>query len=712
MNGRPLRAARFLCARLEPIRMPEGPAQRLLILGWDAADWLIAQPLLEAGRMPALKRVIDGGIHADLATLEPTLSPLLWTSIATGKTPDRHGILNFLEPDPFGEGVRLSASTSRRTKALWNIATQAQLKVHAVSWYASHPAEPIAGVCVSNLFQDAPPTDRGRPWPLPPGSVHPTSWAGRIASARIRPDEVGAADLLPLIPKLPQLGRDDERVRSLARLVAQAKSVHRATMAILESGEPWDCLMVFHEAIDSIGHLFMQYHPPRMPHVAPRDFELFREVMVGVYRMQDAMLRELLDRAGAETTVLLLSDHGFHSGAARPVTADRSPEERAAIEASWHRPFGVLAMSGPGVVGRGRIEGAGLLDIAPTALHLLGLPVGRDMPGRVLVEAVGPSTIDPVASWDDIDGDAGLHPLDVRQDPYETRSAIDQLIELGYMAALPEDARGRLDLVRRETSFNLAMVHVANGCPDRAVPVLEALVVEQPDQARYVLALGKSLLAALRFDPCVLSMSRWLERHPKDVEARTLLVAALAAAGRKEDAAPHFARLEFDAAGRPDASEALGELAGSLGLWAKASEHLRTAIARDPSAARPHLGLARLALGEQRWEPAAEHALDALDRSRSMAEGHHLLGVALAWLGDTEDAERSLALAIAIQPGLVEARRFLIAIHRARGNESAAAEHEAKIADLLALRGIDREPADQTWGPRAWQVRAATGEKR
>ena len=88
----------------------------------------------------------------DIETLQPMLSPMLWTSIATGHRGDRHGILGFVEADPSGGPARPVSSRSRRGKALWNILTQSGMRAHAVGWYASHPAEPIAGVCVSDAF--------------------------------------------------------------------------------------------------------------------------------------------------------------------------------------------------------------------------------------------------------------------------------------------------------------------------------------------------------------------------------------------------------------------------------------------------------------------------------------------------------------------------------------------------------------------------------
>src|SRR3954467_9646281 len=133
--------------------MPDRAARKLLIVGWDAADWKIIDPLLARGQMPVLASLLKTGCRADLATLDPVLSPILWTSIATGKTADQHGILNFVEPDPSGADLRPVSVTSRKVKAVWNILTQEGYKTHLVGWWPSHPAEPINGICVSNFFQ-------------------------------------------------------------------------------------------------------------------------------------------------------------------------------------------------------------------------------------------------------------------------------------------------------------------------------------------------------------------------------------------------------------------------------------------------------------------------------------------------------------------------------------------------------------------------------
>src|SRR4051812_9407580 len=150
-------------------KVAHGGVKRLLLVGWDAADWKIIRPLVAAGEMPHLAKLIAGGVHGNHATLYPALSPMLWTSIATGKRPAKHGIHGFSEPTEDGLGVRPVSNLGRKTKAFWNILNQQGKRSIVVGWWPSHPVEPIAGAMVSNHFpyhgSDDPET------PLQPGAV-------------------------------------------------------------------------------------------------------------------------------------------------------------------------------------------------------------------------------------------------------------------------------------------------------------------------------------------------------------------------------------------------------------------------------------------------------------------------------------------------------------------------------------------------------------
>ena len=118
----------------------------------DGADWEIASPLIDAGEMPQLANIVNNGASGPLASLPPYLSPMLWNSIATGKYADQHGILGFTTTDPATGKLAAITSTQRKCKALWNILGEQGLTAHVMGWFASHPAENVTGVCVTEAF--------------------------------------------------------------------------------------------------------------------------------------------------------------------------------------------------------------------------------------------------------------------------------------------------------------------------------------------------------------------------------------------------------------------------------------------------------------------------------------------------------------------------------------------------------------------------------
>jgi predicted AlkP superfamily phosphohydrolase/phosphomutase len=149
------------------------PSRRVLLIGWDAADWKAITPLLDGGKMPNLAKLIEGGIMGNLSTIQPVLSPMLWTSIATGKRAYKHGIHGFSEPDPVSGKIRPVTNLSRKTKAVWNILNQNSLNTVTIGWWPSNPAEELSrGVMVSNDYQRST-GPNPKKWPMKDGTVHP-----------------------------------------------------------------------------------------------------------------------------------------------------------------------------------------------------------------------------------------------------------------------------------------------------------------------------------------------------------------------------------------------------------------------------------------------------------------------------------------------------------------------------------------------------------
>jgi Type I phosphodiesterase / nucleotide pyrophosphatase len=124
--------------------------RKLLLFGIDGATWTLMDPLLAAGKLPNFSKLIERGVKAPLKTFEPTASPLIWTSIATGVTPELHGISDFTFKVPGSNETLLPTSNMRRASALWNILSQRGYGVGVVGWWATYPAEKVNGFIVSD----------------------------------------------------------------------------------------------------------------------------------------------------------------------------------------------------------------------------------------------------------------------------------------------------------------------------------------------------------------------------------------------------------------------------------------------------------------------------------------------------------------------------------------------------------------------------------
>ncbi len=224
--------------------------RKVLLVGWDAADWKVIHPLLDAGKLPNLEKFLEQGTMGNIATLQPCLSPMLWSSIATGKRPYKHGIHGFSEPDPASGSIRPVTNLSRKTKAIWNILNQEGKHTITVGWWPSNPAEPLSkGVMVSNDYQTA--HGAAENWGMRPGTVHPERLTETLKKLRFHPSELEQEDLLPFMPGLQGLSQDeldkaaaDPRVQSLMKIVADCTSIHSAATALMQN-EPWDLMCVY-----------------------------------------------------------------------------------------------------------------------------------------------------------------------------------------------------------------------------------------------------------------------------------------------------------------------------------------------------------------------------------------------------------------------------------------------------------------------------------
>ena len=658
--------------------------RKVLLIGWDAADWEHITPLLEEGLMPTLDSLINRGVMGNLATLQPILSPMLWNSVATGKLADKHGIHGFIEPDPLDGGARPYTSTSRKCKALWNILSQSGLSSNIIGWWASHPAEPIKGNVVTNAFGGVR-FDPEKGWSIPKGTVHPAEKGAELARFKVFPNELTEAHILPFIPGAAKIDQKiDKRLSSFAKVLSDNASIHAVATALMET-EPWDFTAVYYDGIDHFSHAFMAYHPPKLPWISDEDFALFKDVVKGAYRFHDMMLQRLLELAGPDTTVILCSDHGFESGSQRPQGTPREP----AGPAAWHRRSGILVAAGAGIKRDERIYGASLIDVAPTILTLFDLPIGEDMDGRPLLEAFEvPPQVKTISSWEKVRGDAGLHSPGQQLDTEQANELMQQFAALGYIEDPTADKEKAAESADIESKYNVARTYLWKNRPDKALPLLEEIVRRRPWEDRFL-----TQLAVCYFQNGYLAQTERLltvmsDGPESDFAGMKLLWARIKLA--RGDLGGSLRTLLAAEAMDPQAPGIyiqLGDAYGRLVQWQNAKLAYEKAVALDPDNALAFQGLSSVyrRLGDN--QQTVDCALRAVSLLHRLPLAHFNLGVALARSGDNERATVALETALRFHPEMINAHRYLATINRTNeGNPEKAEFHRSEVIRLTRRR--------------------------
>lgn len=438
-------AAAVLRNRMKALARPSG--KKVLLVGWDGADWLMIRPLLAAGKLPNLAGLIRRGMAGELRSQLPLLSPLVWTTIATGKPVEEHGIADFLVQDTASGGLVPISSSSRKVHALWTILPYFGLTTDVVAWWATWPAERIDGTMVTDrvayqLFDVQ--VDAGGE-----GKVYPPEAWEEVKKGLVPAEEVSYQDVHRFVDvsredferrwaSLPPERRQEDRVNHLRKILATTKSYQRIALSLLD--HQTDLTMVYYEGTDTVGHLFARFLPPVLPGIGADDVRRFGAALPAFYDYADELLGELLEKVDDDTVVVLVSDHGFFTGEARPA-ADPADFTTGAPE--WHRLYGVIVAAGPGIR-PGKVEGATVLDVTPTVLALLGLPVPQDMPGRALAALVpaGGAARPPaqLASFEVLP--RAERDASVRVASKEDEERLRELVALGYISPTALEGRG------------------------------------------------------------------------------------------------------------------------------------------------------------------------------------------------------------------------------------------------------------------------------
>lgn len=451
----------------EDTAAPAADGPRVLVFGIDGGTWDVARELFDAGELPTLRALYDGGVHGVLESRPPAISPVVWSTIFTGRPHSEHGV----------ESWKTSHSTHRKVKAVWDITSAAGLMTHVFNVPSTWPPTEVSGVMVSG-FPLSGSTVGGNTGQVVsreridakrlPGCYAEASESLSAAASRL---EAGAwSDYLD-VPlrgrpswkasvRIKNLGggnyyltpcyRTDEAMvitypPGLAAEIQEdlgepyvaegpgwSKHAEPETPGYLSQhlvqvsrnqtrvvrdfmGGPWQLAIYVDTLVDRVSHPYWAYMEPQNYNgLDPNKAEKYKDEVRDAYRETDLQLAALLDAIDGEVYVVLASDHGFHSSRNRDLFI------------GTHDFDGIFLVNGPGLTGTSA-DRAFIEDIGPTVLYLLGLPVAGDMKGKVIpaVAAQLARPINTIPSYETSEPGGEVEPVDAK--------TWRQLQEMGYV---------------------------------------------------------------------------------------------------------------------------------------------------------------------------------------------------------------------------------------------------------------------------------------
>jgi hypothetical protein len=436
----------LLCACGSSQQEPAASQPAVLLVGFDGADLRWVERLHAEGRLPHMGGLMDRGVSASLETVH-YWSPIIWTSIATGVRPERHGIGAFLvgmdlpaarpggptapplepapvaddyEPQPLVDSSKPASVLNRRRPAFWNVLSHYHRSVGVLAWWATYPAEPVDGFMVSPyLFFGAP--RKGRPTVTvewrddDPRRTFPPELADEL-----RPMMRTDADLRP--QELVGVAGTPRQTAYTPWIVARDTGYLDALLHLMDT-RPVDVLAIYFQGIDVASHDFTSFvfgpnmNKRRSPKVPPRAVREAIGRVEAMYERADAMLGRLLDRVSPETDVILVSDHGWeYDGTSH-----------------WNRNPGMFIAAGPSFRRGVRAEDVSVLDVAPILFAIEGVPVAEALDGKLPAGVLQPEVEGGVLHVDDYPIPPHSLPPGTRSDAAEDEAYIEMLKGLGYV---------------------------------------------------------------------------------------------------------------------------------------------------------------------------------------------------------------------------------------------------------------------------------------
>jgi Tfp pilus assembly protein PilF len=297
-------------------------------------------------------------------------------------------------------GNRPVDSATRRAPALWDIAEAFGRRATVVNWWTAWPA-PREGAVVF----DTPVVQQA-------SAIHPQQFSSQVARLGVPVNTVQypqARRFLNITERewdnAIANGGPNDPIKVFREVLAKTWTDHRVGIGLYQRQEPL-VMMMSYEGTDAVNHLFAPYHPPYREGVSQGNFRKYWPTVANYYSEIDRLIGEWMKVLTDDTTLILVSAHGFRWDDRRPRV---QPAGRSAL--SDHRNPGIFIAYGNHVPPDRGGHVISIYDVVPTVLSLLGLPKSSEMPGEHagwVFRDVAPVTSVRVISYDEFFPGSGI----------------------------------------------------------------------------------------------------------------------------------------------------------------------------------------------------------------------------------------------------------------------------------------------------------------
>ncbi len=360
---------------------------KLLLINWEFASWKYFKPILEEGFLPNLKQLANSGVSGNLQLMDSITDIVLTNAIASGKGVYKHQVASFAE---YSTSDTLTYNGDKSVVApFWERLSEQGVKIDVLGWPFVYPAPKVEGTFVSSFYQLAELVKDEMTLKIPIDQlVFPVKQQSHLTTP-IDTNTKLYQKIFKLLPKVKVIkGGEQKAVDSFYQtcqtLLTNYTIHHQQAIHAIEQGES-EVISVTYGHFRALIKGMLEAFDLIEEQVKQEKSKIQTALTQLIFKTNDLLLGDLLERAGKEVAVMLYSNHGYRKGLEEDMVTQITTD--TVFTHKDLTSYGVWAFRGTGVCQSKRIFGVTQLDIIPTCLHYLGLSIWNDIDGKVITNA-------------------------------------------------------------------------------------------------------------------------------------------------------------------------------------------------------------------------------------------------------------------------------------------------------------------------------------